>query len=367
MKTLNVRSPYFIEVDEDGQLAAKVDLYIWHKGETEPAQPTYTLQKNIVSPTQTNIVFNISPFVAEFVENINAEQRTSPNEESNDVWVYVRAEWFYTDEPELKDWIAVRELSLVGVNGFTSYLGGYNQTNDNPVVYLIDPTITQYYNEASTQLQLPYFNVLIQHDGSSLTEVKWTNRRTLSSSTQTLLDDSMPADIYMFLIPAKNNEITNHDFGNDITIETELMETVLPTITYLPVCEPKYTPVVCEYVNRFGGWQFLTFWKAQTNNLSVDSSTFHLLPDAVDYNPLRNQFQSFNFKGKQSVTLNTGWVAENYANLITDLMLSETVLLDDKPVNVKSKSTELKTQLKNKNINYTIEFEYSYNLINDVI
>jgi hypothetical protein len=47
--------------------------------------------------------------------------------------------------------------------------------------------------------------------------------------------------------------------------------------------------------------------------------------------------------------------------------LSETVLLDNKPVNVKTKSTALKTRLKDKNINYTIEFDYSYNLINDVV
>jgi hypothetical protein len=135
----------------------------------------------------------------------------------------------------------------------------------------------------------------------------------------------------------------------------------------IPICEGKYTPVVCEFLNRFGGWQFLTFFKAQTNSLQTENSTFHLLPDALDYNPLRNQFQSFNFSGKQSVTLNTGWVDENFANVITDLMLSETVLLDNKPVNVKSKSTALKTRIKDKNINYTIDFEYSYNLINDVI
>jgi hypothetical protein len=101
--------------------------------------------------------------------------------------------------------------------------------------------------------------------------------------------------------------------------------------------------------------------------LQIENSTFHLLPDALDYNPLRNQFQSFNFSGKQSVTLNTGWVDENFANVITDLMLSETVLLDNKPVNVKTKSTNLKTRIKDKNINYTIDFEYSYNIINDVI
>jgi len=366
MKILNVRSPYFIEVDETDQVAAQVKLWIWHKGETEPTDATYTLEKKIVSDASPAIVFNIASFIAEKIMPIDAEPRVAPHEESNDVWVYVHAEWNYQLDGD-KTWYPVREINYIGVNGFTSYMGGANQVTNGPIVYLTNPDIKQYYNEDLPQIDLPYFNVLIEHDGESLTEVKWTNRRTLSSSTRVILDDSFPADTYMFMIPAKDAGISDHNFGNDVTIESELIETMQPTVTFLPICEAKYTPVICEFINRYGGWQFLTFFKAQTNSLQVENSTFQLLPDNWDYNPLRNQFQSFNFKGKQSVTLNTGWVDENFANVITDLMLSETVLLDNKPVNVKSKSTALKTRLKDKNINYTIDFEYSYNLINDVV
>ena len=48
-------------------------------------------------------------------------------------------------------------------------------------------------------------------------------------------------------------------------------------------------------------------------------------------------------------------------------MVSEVILLDNKPVNIVTSSFEEKTSLKDKNINYEIEFEYSYNLINDVV
>lgn len=366
MKILNVRSPYFIEVDQTDQVAAQVKLWIWHKGETEPTEPTYTLEKNIVSAESPAIVFNIAPYIAEKISPIDAEPREAPHQESNDVWVYVHAEWNYQLADD-KTWYPVREINYIGVNGFTSYLGGANQATTAPIAYLTNPDIVQYFNEDLAQVDLPYFNLLIEHDGDSLTEVKWTNRRSLSSTTQTLLDGSNPADTYMFMIPAKNNEIADHNFGNDIIIESELTETIQPIVTMIPICEAKYTPVSCEFINRYGGWQFLTFFKAQTNNLQIENSNFQLLPDNWDYNPLRNQFQSFNFSGKQSVILNTGWVDENYANVISDLMLSETVLLDNKPVNVKTKSTALKTRLKDKNINYTIEFEYSYNLINDVV
>jgi hypothetical protein len=366
MKILNVRSPYFLQIREDDQVAAQVRLWVWHKNETQPVQPTYTLEKKIPSATQTEISFNISPFIAEKINPIDALIDLYPKEENDDAWVYVYAETYYQLVGD-KTWYLIRELNYIGVTGFTSYMGGYNQLTNTKVHYLTNPDITYYFDEDLTQAQLPYYNVLIDHDGESITEVKWENLRTTGITSIEILNDTDAADIYMFKLPAKNTEIADHNFGNNVYITTGLFEDELPKVKMIPICEAKYTPVVCEYLNRYGGWQFLTFFKAQTNSLQVENSTFHLLPDELDYNPLRNQFQSFNFSGKQSVTLNTGWVDENYANLISDLMLSETVLLDNKPVNVKTKSTALKTRLKDKNINYTVEFEYSYNIINDVI
>jgi hypothetical protein len=366
MKILNVRSPYFLRVREVTQVAAQIRLYIWHKGETMPAQPTYYLEKKIPSPTDYEIVFNIAPFIAEQINPIDAEIEIGPQEENDNAWVYVYAESFYQIEDE-KTWNADREYNFVGVSGFTSYMGGYNQSTETKVHYLTNAEIKYYFDQDLTSEELPYFNVLIDHDGESITRANWQNLRTTGVTSQIILDDSDPADIYMFKIPAKNSAISDHNFGNNVYITTELFEEELPKVKMIPICEGKYTPVMCEFLNRFGGWQFLTFFKAQTNSLQTENSTFHLLPDALNYNPQRNQFQSFNFSGKQSVTLNTGWVDENFANVITDLMLSETVLLDNKPVNVKSKSTNLKTRIKDKNINYTIDFEYSYNLINDVI
>jgi hypothetical protein len=164
-------------------------------------------------------------------------------------------------------------------------------------------------------------------------------------------------------------------------LDTNFINSCKVTITYTPatgspiiksfftypVCEPKYTPVLCDFINRYGGWETITFFKAQTNNITAKSDDYKLMPKEVDYNVFRGQSKSFNFNGSQNVTLNTGWVDENYSELITDLLLSETVLLDQKPVNLKTQSSELKTKLKNRMINYTMEFEYNFNLINDVV
>ena len=133
------------------------------------------------------------------------------------------------------------------------------------------------------------------------------------------------------------------------------------------ICEPKYTPLICTFINRFGGWQYLTFFKANSQSIDTTNKDFNLLPSSVNYNTLQGQKKVFNNQGKQKIKCNTGWVDENYFDLIQDLLLSETILLNDKPVIVKTQSSELKTHLKDKNINYEIELEYNYGLINDVI
>ena len=131
--------------------------------------------------------------------------------------------------------------------------------------------------------------------------------------------------------------------------------------------ECKYTPVECSFINRYGGWEFLTFFKAQSNSISAKGTDYKLTQSAINYNTAIGQFKTFNINGKQTIKLNTGWVDENYSELISDILLSETVLLNDIPVTVKSQSSDFKTTLKDKNINYELEFEYAFNLINDVV
>ena len=109
------------------------------------------------------------------------------------------------------------------------------------------------------------------------------------------------------------------------------------------------------------------FFKAKINTFEGKSESYNLLPSSIDYNPLQGQKRVFNNDLKQKVKCNTGFVPENYSELIQDLMVSEVILLDNKPVNIITSSFEEKTSLKDKNINYEIEFEYSYGIINDVI
>jgi hypothetical protein len=171
--------------------------------------------------------------------------------------------------------------------------------------------------------------------------------------------------IFMMKVPYRG-DVAGQENGNSVQVRLDTTEPEQPLIYFLNGDDCLYTPIKCAFVNSKGGWQYLTFFKARTDSYEVKSKGFNLLADAVDYNPLRGQKKEFNFNLMQSVKLNTGWVDENTIELLVELMTSETILLDNEPAKLKDKSIQKKTRLKDKMINYEMNFEYSFNLINDV-
>ena len=324
MKKIFVRSPYFIEVNETNQLNAKIEVYLWNKGTSEPTTPNYTFTKNIPSENQRELSWNVANLAKEFIKPIAPVTVSVPTEENVNTWCYMRVV-SYSDDVEVND------ETFVCLNGFTSYSDGYNHSNTGTVVPLSNINM----KTQKTNSVLPYVNVFYEPETYSVIDY---GNLTITERT-------------MYKIPLTEN-VNGDDYFEYNSEE---------------ICEPKYTPITCTFINRFGGWQFLTFFKASMESIETDYKEFNLLPSNINYNVLQGQRKRFNHQGKKTIKCNTGWVDENYFELIEDLLLSEVVLLDNKPAVVKSKSSEKKTHLKDKNINYEIEFEYNYGIINDVI
>jgi len=362
MKLIFTRSPYFISVNEAGQTGAKIKLYIWNEGTAVPTTPTYILSKNIPSATQTNLSFNISNYVREFIDNIAPLVPEPIAIEENKAWCFVKVERFKTVSTvdTLLD-----TITYTSTNGYTKYLDGYNENIDDTIIPLTNDLQTIYYNRNSGNM--PYINVLFSNPtGSEELEIVWT------SLSNVVIGSISYADVGNFnYAVALANEGIPYDNGNILKIKdiSDFPFNIKTIATYriIPLCEPKYTSVFCSFINAKGGWQFLTFFKAQTNNINVKGSTYKMMPSALNYNIAQGQTKSFNINGGQTVKLNTGWVDENYSDIITQLLLSETILLDGKPVEIKTQSSSLKTSLQDKMINYEMEFDYAFNLINDVI
>jgi hypothetical protein len=327
MKKIFIRSPYFIEVDEVAQTSAKIEVFLWNKGTTEPTDPNYTFTKQVPSSTQTKLSWNISNLAKGFIKPIAPVNVLVPTEEDVNTWCYMKVKRYSDD-------VLLDTETFVCLNGYTQYLDGYNQSTEAIAVLLANENIKIQKNNTS------YVNVFFEPSNYDINEINYIfSERSL------------------YKIPLTSDEIKI----------VEDIAGLLFTINSEQLCEPKYTPITCTFINGFGGWQYLTFFKANSQGIDVKSKDYNLLPSSIDFNPLQGQKQRFNFQGTQKIKCNTGWVDENYSNLIQDLLLSEVVLLDNKPAIVKSQSFDIKTHLKDKNINYEIDFEYNYGLINDVI
>ena len=330
MKKIFVRSPYFVEVDEASQIEVRLEIFLYYKDDSVPAEPNYVITEKVPSLTQNKISINVANYAKDFIKPIAPVTVTLPTEEDVNTWCYMQVV-SYSDDVEIED------ETFVCLNGYTNYSGGYNYSTTSDFFALSNTNIKRFLATNNSH----YFNV-------------WLGVDDFIYDNSDISDPFTTTSEGLWKLPLLG-ETTISDGVNDIKMFSET------------ICEPIYTPVVCAFINRFGGWNYITFFKANTQGIDVKSKDFDLMPSGVNYNVLQGQKQRFNFQGTQKVKCNTGWVNENYSELIQDLMLSEVVLLDNKPAIVKSQSFEIKTHLKDKNINYEIDFEFNYGLINDVI
>ena len=79
---------------------------------------------------------------------------------------------------------------------------------------------------------------------------------------------------------------------------------------------------------------------------------------------------SFATMAKETLTINSGFVPEEFNEVFKQLMLSEQVWIYYKqqvlPINISNQNIDYKTSLNNKLINYTIDVEFSFNTTNNV-
>ncbi len=398
MKLINARSPYIIEVNQSGSDGSKIELFLWPSGTTEPPQvwyafgtfvigdkvsyngnyysatvsavygatpPTHTsgtalnwlyigssastgtkvyeLSKSNPSLTQTSTQYNVSNFIREYINNSYTVGTNSFAIESPvNNWVNVRIKRY---ELVGATYNLLDSTVYAGVNGYTEFMDGLNAgANVTTSAFLMGNSgITYKIKDNSTN----YLNVFVQAG-------LWNYiNSALSININLNITDF---SIIRFPIKTGENRLWNlsipaYQFSIYGVIEDEA----------------KYTPSVCRFINKKGGWDFVTFYKAKVINISSTETKYKILPSALNYDTSLGQYKVYNTNGQKSIKLNSGWVDENHSILIQDLLLSETVFLDDVPVIVKTQSFEAKTSLQNKQINYEIEFDYAFDLINTVI
>ena len=140
--------------------------------------------------------------------------------------------------------------------------------------------------------------------------------------------------------------------------------------------ECKYEPKKVTFVNKFGALQDMYFFKKSVEKMNVKKESYksNILNSSNSYSRSNHVYRDFNVVGKESVTLSSGFLSEEYNEVFKQMMLSEKVWVtninDDGeqvlPINVKTSNITYKTSLNDKLVEYTFDFDNSFNVINDI-
>lgn len=146
------------------------------------------------------------------------------------------------------------------------------------------------------------------------------------------------------------------------------------TTRFTPECDGRYDPVTIAYQNKYGAWDYIvafnkivnstntTKQKFETNVGTLGSSTFTYDPATASPNKTFNNF------GRDSITLNTGFLNDGYNQMVKELLLSNAVYLVEQQryVTLNNQTQEYKTSLNDRLVQYTFSFDYAGQVKNRV-
>jgi len=216
-----------------------------------------------------------------------------------------------------------------------------------------------------------------------------TNVTAVDSDTQLTLADNIMAsgEAYQIQNGASSDKIqyvvisqTNGFTGGTVTITDGLNKSLSQVITLEEIACTKYTPFRVIFYNRFGALQDIIFSKKSIKQLQTKfdrfkRSTINFNEASFSYDTYKAQKQRIDIQGVESITLNTDFLDEDISNPIQELLMSQQIWVDENinntqtsvnPVIIKTSDVEFKTSVNNKVVNYTIEFEFANDKIQDI-
>mgnify|MGYP003659012711 CR=1 FL=1 len=367
------------------EMNIELDIYSGLKS-APPALNNYSLSKSYSINEVIN--FEVSNLIrSEFSHNFsicNASfYEQSPINEA--LWVNVTGSWTYSNDGAPEE-TTVHSTgyanAFLTTQGWADKFNPTNQALNNPVLAL--PRTRQVlssnyeslaiYNSVANDLA--YIRITWNNGDSDIfydtDGINSTPQNPASGDTQDLV-------IYAGVGPANLNansgldaviQPINHSDGDyyDVTLHSYLEGAEIASVRYTLVCEPKYTPYQVSFINRYGVADFITFFKLSTEQggFTNDSYKKSIYQDGFTSPSLQvGQYQDFNVNSRNSITMNTGWVEQNYDDVIEDILMSETtaILLGGTwmAANPQRGSVDYQKEVNQKMINYTLTFDVAFN------
>ena len=371
---IRTRSPFFIRTPQQtssslSYFQINITVFGGLSSSTEICDDlyaTYSLQKKPLG-AENSVSFDISEIVNDHIEQIFTGTYASTK---SSIWVTVATSARQSDGTIIG---SVTTNTYLAQEGFNKFKEGANYTTE-PIAML---SSTYIQNHKGSTITIPV-------NAERVTSVQWRNG-TAVRETDTFTDNGNQNQKIQFALFTAgtflDNALITYDSGSTTTITLEQVE------------ECKYPVNKITFVNRWGALQDLFFFKKSTESLDATRENFNasifearavqLEPgeepgdDCQEtltfntYSTTAHAKKTFNANATESIVLNTGFVNELMNPYFEELMVSEYIWLTDSsaniyPVNLKESSFAKKTSLNDRLINYTMNFEKSFSLVNNI-
>lgn len=135
----------------------------------------------------------------------------------------------------------------------------------------------------------------------------------------------------------------------------------------------RYPDTKITFVNKLGAFQDVYFFAKEAEGITTNSDSYKassLSFEGNSYFTHQHQYIDYNKQGREYVQLSTGFVSEDYNEVLKQMMLSEQVWMTKNntvfPVNPRTNSLTYMTSLNDKMVAYTIDFDYAFDKIQNV-
>lgn len=369
-RKINVRSPYYVKVQDENLHYVDLNLYVWLGTTSSPNTLRYTLRKTEIG-SNNYVVFELSELINDFLI-------TQYGLFSTDC-VWVKYDYQIYDVEDIGVGDLVISENMLAVNGY-----GYFEEGIQPELskQLLQSNTVIYFNQAE-DIVLPIWaedlsTITINSTGGANANWEAVGNfwNLYNVSWGVVLDPIVVTDSGDSNQKIQYVRITSTDElvdGDTITI-TSGVSGPTTVVTLKKVCEPKYTPLNVIFFNKFGALQNVWFFKKSVTSINVSNEVYKRsimdFSSEPDYSSQVHQASTFNANGKETLQANTGFVDEQYNDVIRQLLLSEQVWVDNGievlPIRPITSSLQFKTGVNDKLINYTLDFEYAFDKINNI-
>ena len=379
MSKILARSPYWINATATDLINASIELWIYTGARVgdRPSAPSYTINST-VTDTPNNVYWDISDLVKDFIDI----KYDALLDSGSSVWVDYRI----TTTTETGVTTGSIQTGHYAVYGYSYYEEGYNFTPlngcliDNDIIYKLED------NDVSIPLDRKLFKDISFFNGNELVHSVVNDPPSDWNETDELIEyfgldnyDSFQQRIYYQNGTFETNKcieafLDEYEIYPVTKVVVSSYDSSIPlrTIAVENISECKYTPYKIIFRNKYGVKQELWFFKSSRLSMEVQREQYqgNTIKDYRTGDISSHRNVNFATIAKQTLTINSGFVPEEFNEIFKQLMLSEQVWIEYKqqvlPINVSNQTIDYKTRLNNKLINYTIDVEFSFNTTNNV-